>query len=693
MPTSMTRPSSNPILSELRSPTSPASLIAALKSLKNEVVGHDQKKEMWIGLGVVGPLARILSTHRGSSKRKHRDANGTSGAAVQSALDDAEETRLQAVILVGSLAQGMESLRRVQWLKLTATIGGPAFVPPLQIGQIFPPLLNILSTTESSPILVLAALRTVNTIADSVSLEHPASESSAEGFNRALYTEQNITSLAGILEQDSQTLITQQQICLAASLITKTCKEEIRRKELAVSGILEALATRLASFVVATGAVQQSYRSDRYSLLEISPATTQSKLAPLLQAIGSVISHSKMRTMQFVDAPAFKALFSQNEASSWRSSWSQLSKQQPKPFLAEESLADSGPGGYGRRATSSGHSNGRYQRTSSHRGFSSALEITAAQSFRASDETPLIAWLIEIVRTESGITRLMAGWVVTLLFRSGVADQRREKDLGMQLIPVLVKMLENDPSTTDDIPFTYDDGVLQSSEKLVVQNAPRVLALLVVDSHDLQKAASDAGVIKKLSQLLKRSFDPLPSNSDSSLWNPAPASEKAEGRETAGLSRLGVPGLRPSVLQVLQTRESVLTALAAMATSKDEYRKAIIDNGVVPFVIDSLKPYDDSPDGLRLDIKPNEAGKKLGNPTSVLLAACGAAKALSRSVCTLRTSLIDGGLADPLYLLLKNQDIDVRIAATAVICNIVLEFSPMREVCNCEVCTSTRANV
>lgn len=103
----MTRPSTPPILSELRSASSPSSQIAALRALKNEVIGHEQKKEMWIGLGVLAPITRILNTHKAHGKRRHRDINSTANHAKQkNDRSDEEEARLQAIIIVGSLAHG-----------------------------------------------------------------------------------------------------------------------------------------------------------------------------------------------------------------------------------------------------------------------------------------------------------------------------------------------------------------------------------------------------------------------------------------------------------------------------------------------------------------------------------------------------------------------------------------------------------
>ena len=103
----MTRPSTPPILSELQSTSSPASQVAALRALKHEVIGHEQKKEMWIALGVLAPIARILNTHKGNGKRRHRDAQGNRWHSKHRAdRSDEEEARLQAVIIVGSLAHG-----------------------------------------------------------------------------------------------------------------------------------------------------------------------------------------------------------------------------------------------------------------------------------------------------------------------------------------------------------------------------------------------------------------------------------------------------------------------------------------------------------------------------------------------------------------------------------------------------------
>ena len=690
----MTRPSTPPILSELRSPSSPASQVAALRALKNEIIGHEQKKEMWIGLGVVPPIARVLNTHKGSGKRRHREVNGGVRHPDRRAgrTDEEEEARLQAIIIVGSLAYG-----------------GPAYVSPLYAGLVLSPLLSILSPAESSSQVVLAALRALNTVADSLALERPSPDSADDGLPTLLYVEQHVESLAHIIAQSSSSLVVQQQISLAAALISKTCREEDHRKGLAKAGVLEALATRLASFVVATGC--SLHATDAYlphsGLPEgISPpATPRSRLAPVLEAVGTIIQDSRHRTIQFITAPAFAAVFPKTDAdvsvstyekkAPWASYVSTPFATRQAPVNPLETLLPQLPSPHHRGSTGTTvnfpqlgavGTSVKLSRTTG--AFSTAVELNPLETLHhiEDDENALVAWLLYIVRGEGGTTRLMAAWVLTILYRSGLANRRRETGLAMLLVPLLVRMLDKDFKMAGDSQNAYDNSVLRSSTWAIKEQAPAILAMLIVDNVDLQRAAVDADAIKKLSQLLKESYDPLPIASSTSLWSPEPSgADEMDIREGAHASKLGPTGLSPIAYHVVKMREAVLLALAAIAPVKDEYRKAIIENGIVPFVIESLKPYDNSITVMIKEAKQptvSEKGKmgSTGNPTPVLLAACGAARALSRSVSTLRTSLIDAGIAAPLFLLLEHESMEVQVAATAVVCNLILEFSPMREV-------------
>jgi hypothetical protein len=99
-----------PLLNRLLNATSVSEQTAALRTLKHEIIGHDQRKERWISSGIVPILSRILE----SSSQEEYDANKevmsdgqrggdyTSGAA----MTEDQELCLQAVIITGSLAQG-----------------------------------------------------------------------------------------------------------------------------------------------------------------------------------------------------------------------------------------------------------------------------------------------------------------------------------------------------------------------------------------------------------------------------------------------------------------------------------------------------------------------------------------------------------------------------------------------------------
>eukprot|EP00035_Acanthoeca_spectabilis_P014770 m.287224 g.287224 ORF g.287224 m.287224 type:complete len:129 (-) comp16218_c0_seq39:751-1137(-) len=52
---------------------------------------------------------------------------------------------------------------------------------------------------------------------------------------------------------------------------------------------------------------------------------------------------------------------------------------------------------------------------------------------------------------------------------------------------------------------------------------------------------------------------------------------------------------------------------------------------------------------------------------------------ISRSVRILRTALVESSLADPLCKMLEDNDLEVRVHAAAAMCNVVMEFSPVKK--------------
>lgn len=99
----MARPQNSPILAQLRNAKSLPEQTAALQALKNEIVGHVQKKEAWIGLGVLEPIVRTLYSNRSPAKLNGKDATVQPPSRP---LSDDDSVKLQALQLVASFANG-----------------------------------------------------------------------------------------------------------------------------------------------------------------------------------------------------------------------------------------------------------------------------------------------------------------------------------------------------------------------------------------------------------------------------------------------------------------------------------------------------------------------------------------------------------------------------------------------------------
>lgn len=548
-------------------------------------------------------------------------------------------------------------------------------------------------------------------MADSLFLSHSDHDTSEDGLLNLLYTEQHLPTLANLLLQTSPLLVAQQQIALTAALISKTCRDEHHRAMLAQTGVLEALAVRLASFIVATGCSLNPGNGGSKHIGDIAPATSRSRISPILQAIGVIIQHSKPRAVQFLNAPAFASVFPKPDAdatscyekkpTAWGPNASNTFNVRQAPPNAIDVLIPPLPSTHFRSSLAPNSSfpplgalGSSSKQTQMSRSFSSAIEVIQSQGleFIEEEESNLIAWLLYIARIENEVTGLMAAWVLAILYRHGLTKRGREAAFALLLVPSLVRMLDKDLKTSLDTSITYDTSVLASPGRLSKEHAPSVLAMLAANSLEIQRAAADAGAIKKLSQLLKESYDEMPANSSAALWTPESSTPRhPEGRDDG--SKLGPAGVSATAYHVMRLRESVLIALAAIASDKDEYRRAIIDNGVVPFVIKTLKP-EESDAVAQADGQTETTSRYRrafpGNCKDAIMAACGAARALSRSVSTLRTSLMDAGLPAPLFVLIKCQDMELQIAATAVVTNLVLHFSPMREVVLLRPNTSSR---
>lgn len=152
-------------------------------------------------------------------------------------------------------------------------------------------------------------------------------------------------------------------------------------------------------------------------------------------------------------------------------------------------------------------------------------------------------------------------------------------------------------------------------EQSIRIRAIEILTVLISDSESLQYHACQFGVVDKLKKILESSF-----NSDQEI-------------------------------------EITLLAFSALASFKEECRKKVIESNIFSSIVAAMQSQSEK----------------------IRCAACQCTRSLSRSVKNLRTALVDAGITSPLMKLLFDPSLLVIKTACAALCNIVLDFSPMKE--------------
>jgi armadillo repeat-containing protein 8 len=100
-------------LQVLRSATTPQKQLDALKQLKNDIIGHEKRKQIIISHGVAELLSRCLGVkaHRSHRLRRSQDRASPSGSPISNQdLDLEDQVRLQALFITTSLAHGRFNL-------------------------------------------------------------------------------------------------------------------------------------------------------------------------------------------------------------------------------------------------------------------------------------------------------------------------------------------------------------------------------------------------------------------------------------------------------------------------------------------------------------------------------------------------------------------------------------------------------
>ncbi|ORY90921.1 armadillo-type protein [Leucosporidium creatinivorum] len=196
---------------------------------------------------------------------------------------------------------------------------------------------------------------------------------------------------------------------------------------------------------------------------------------------------------------------------------------------------------------------------------------------------------------------------------------------------VLFKTIQS----TDAVPIAQVEPLvpillhLIEKESSLRAQANFTLAYLMADSEELQTAAVKLKVLDTLRNVLEQP------------------------------PRLAQPYATPASLEEFsRTAEGALLSIACICITSESFRHQVVSAKLLPLIVACLR-----------------------HPaTGVRAAACHCIRGLSRSVNVLRTSLVETGAADALFELLKDEeDTVVQITAAATVSNLVLEFSPMRQ--------------
>ncbi|KAG6026527.1 hypothetical protein E4U41_001254 [Claviceps citrina] len=670
----MARPHNSPILAQLRNAKTLPEQAAALQALKNEIVGHVQKKEAWIGLGVLEPIVATLESNVPSLKVTGKDAHIQLSP---SPLSDKDAVRLQALQLVASFANG-----------------GPAFLSPLHAAGVVPAILTSISPCANPPQIVIASLRALADMSTATVLSPPTSPFHVQTLADQIFTLPNIESINAILSMTLSQYLYQSQVRLVCLLICRICRDARHQNLLVTTGVLDSLAAQLAKFAVADGLVVPGAKDlatqDGLGQVFPEPATKGSRIGPLLEAIACIVCDSKYRASRLVYSPVFLAIFptirfepskdSHGSRPQALTAMELILPSLPPPKSTQSAAQSAFP--TPDRADSRTSSRTSLNKLGASAVWDSPRFHTAGHNTDTSTEdieSPLIPWLIHLIRSLDDYDRLMAAAVLAALFKAGLGRKGvRETSIGLLVVPILVEMMaKNDRDGLDGL------DLLDTTDLLILEKGPAVLARLITDNENLQKAAIDCDAVKVLVRLLKRSYEPLAESSQPKPWSPHPDTGM-EVENTSPVARLGGSGLNPLLAHRTSMRESCLKAIGALSAGKEDYRKALVAEDLVPYVVESLSEFPRKPKTFKdkSGSEPSRNGPSPAygsNPVSVIIAACHVVRTLARSVSVLRTALVDHAVTMPVFRFLRHPDINVQIAATATVINLVVEVSPVRE--------------
>lgn len=568
---------------------------------------------------------------------------------------------------------------------------------------------------------MLSALRTLSSFGEATRIA-PRGADDTTYIADALFSPAPLAALCDILSQTRRAdVVVREQKEVVGDMISWLCKTPAHQAALADSGVLDALATVLASFVVARGEVIPgalwSGQSDGLAELIPPPADGGADLSSVLEALSAIVANSRFRACLLLCSPALMAVFPHNELAppvppaGVSEAWLALvtsglvdtdSRDRgpmdyllptvllPQSKIQARSFRDYPPLGFSKsRDNLAAAASGRVP-TYKFTGLDLGRPEGSAEDETAEEpESPLIPWLIHIIRSGTAMEKIGAASLLASLFKAGFTGPEREHMMGVLVIPILWDLLEYYPK---EIPKAAQRSATISDDiahDLYIQHRTLdVLARLVGESEVLQRVVFDCGVMQEVYTSLMSSYEPLESPHPPPTWSPVPGQgNKAGDRRAPASCRVGSPGQVPAYVHRMRIRESALKLAAAMATLSNDYREELVMDRVTPYIVESLSPRPGKPRGPKEqpvgEQKPEDGGDLKGpsvygyNTKPVLIAACHAIRALARSPKIVRTTLQDHGVAKPILKLLLHSDMEVKIAASGAVINLLTNCSPM----------------
>lgn len=507
-----------------------------------------------------------------------------------------------------------------------------------------------------------------------------------------LYTKPHIQCFNLILERARDNVASQQACDSILTLLCKTLASETHKRALVDSGLLTTLSTRLASFVAADGLVPPNFHTiEDDSLIHEGvpePAPSSAHLSPVLESLSLLIERSKARANIFLTNPVIKTVFpdlnddfspSDLRRAPWGTSYFSGAAIPRSPVNTPfDSLLPFVP--LPEKTSSIGQAGfpplGSVQPMPKRR--TSFLPTSATEmpqlglGRRVTDEeeeSSVISWLLYSIRESRGKRRLLAAKLLVNLYHLGFVKRYRASTLAPLLVPLLTRMLEADQLRLDDIHQPI--GSCLCSGVHFTKAVPAVLAMLIMDDPEMQRVAVEGKAIVNLATGLKLTFE-NPTTYKVAPWQPQKTADSSLGLQACSANTEMNPFPSAAMRQEMEFRQGCLQALAAIAPFNDEYRKEICDQGVLAHIMSALEPY-------HVQVGPNKEVELTGNAPAVILAACGAVRVLTRSVQALRTKLVEAEVARPIINLMSSSDPEIRIAATMVLANLAIDFSPMKD--------------